>query len=35
MDCLVAISACPGASSGPVKRPIGIQIYKPLVAAPV
>ena len=35
MDCVVAISACPGASSGPVKRPIGIQIYRPLIAAPV
>jgi uncharacterized protein YcgI (DUF1989 family) len=35
MDCLVAISACPGGSSGPVRRPIGIQIYKPLIATPV
>jgi uncharacterized protein len=35
MDCLVAISACPGASSGPEKRPIGIQIYRPLIAAAV
>jgi uncharacterized protein len=33
MDCLVAISACPGASSGPDKRPIGIQIYRALIAA--
>jgi uncharacterized protein len=33
-DCIVAISACPGASSGPVKRPIGIQIYRPLIAPP-
>ncbi|HEY1362085.1 MAG TPA: urea carboxylase-associated family protein [Xanthobacteraceae bacterium] len=30
MDCIVAISACPGASSGPEKRPIGIRIYQPL-----
>jgi len=34
MDCVVAISACPGASSGPVKRPIGVRIYRPLIAAP-
>jgi uncharacterized protein len=33
-ECIVAISACPGASSGPVKRPIGIQIYRPLIAPP-
>jgi uncharacterized protein YcgI (DUF1989 family) len=33
-DCIVAISACPGASSGPVKRPIGIQIYRSRIAAP-
>ena len=33
MDCIVAISACPGASSGPTKRPIGISIYRSLVAA--
>ena len=33
-DCIVAISACPGASSGQEKRPIGIQIYRPLIAAP-
>ena len=31
MDCIVAISACPGGSSGPEKRPIGIGIYKPLL----
>ena len=31
IDCLVAISACPGASSGPVKRPIGVRIYRPLI----
>jgi uncharacterized protein YcgI (DUF1989 family) len=33
-DCIVAISACPGASSGPVKRPIGIQIYRSRIAVP-
>lgn len=33
-DCIVAISACPGASSGSVKRPIGIQIYRSRVAVP-
>ncbi len=27
MDCIVAISACPGKSSGPVLRPLGIEIY--------
>lgn len=32
IDCIVAISACPGASSGPEKRPIGIQIFRPLLA---
>jgi uncharacterized protein YcgI (DUF1989 family) len=32
-DCIVAISACPGASSGPEKRPIGIQIYRSLIPA--
>ena len=31
MDCIVAISACPGGSSGPEKGPIGIGIYKPLL----
>ena len=31
IDCIVAISACPGASSGPEKRPIGIEIYEPLL----
>jgi uncharacterized protein YcgI (DUF1989 family) len=31
LDCIVAISACPGASSGPHKRPIGIQIYRSLI----
>jgi len=30
MACIVAISACPGGSSGPEKRSIGIGIYKPL-----
>ena len=29
IDCLVAISACPGGSSGPETRPIGIRIYQP------
>ena len=33
IDCIVAISACPGASSGPQKRPIGIQIYRSLIFA--
>ncbi len=33
-DCIVGISACPGASSGPEKRPIGIQIYRSLIPAP-
>jgi uncharacterized protein YcgI (DUF1989 family) len=32
MNCIVAISACPGASSGPEKRPIGIAIYRSLLA---
>ena len=32
-DCIVAISACPGASSGSEKRPIGIQIYRPKISA--
>ena len=34
LDCIVAISACPGASSGPQKRPLGIQIYRSLIPAP-
>ena len=34
IDCLVAISACPGASSGPVKRAVGIHIYRPLIDPP-
>lgn len=33
-DCIVGISACPGASSGTDKRPIGVQIYRPLVSSP-
>jgi uncharacterized protein len=27
MDCIVAISACPGMSSGPGAHPVGIEIY--------
>lgn len=27
MDCIVAISACPGMSSGPGERPVGVEIY--------
>ena len=27
MDCLVAISACPGGSSGPVNHPLQVQIF--------
>ncbi len=29
IDCLVAISACPGRSSGPVPHRLGIQIFEP------
>ncbi len=29
MDCIVAISACPGGASGPENKPIGINIFKP------
>jgi len=32
-DCIVGISACPGASSGPDKYPIGIQIYRSKIPA--
>jgi hypothetical protein len=28
MDCLVAISACPGGCSGPHNKPIGVQVYR-------
>ena len=31
-DCIVAISACPGGSSGPDKNPIGIQVFRPKVS---
>lgn len=34
MDCVVAISACPGGSSGTEKRPVGISLYKPLFDRP-
>jgi uncharacterized protein YcgI (DUF1989 family) len=27
LSCLVAISACPGASSGPENRPLGIEVF--------
>ena len=27
MDCLVAVSACPGGSSGPQSRPLMIEIF--------
>jgi uncharacterized protein YcgI (DUF1989 family) len=27
MDCLVAISTCPGISSGPVHHPVSFEIY--------
>jgi uncharacterized protein YcgI (DUF1989 family) len=29
MTCIVAISACPGKSGGPVAHPVGIEIYDP------
>lgn len=29
--CIVALSACPGNSSGPAKGPLGVQIYQPLL----
>jgi len=32
IDCLVAISACPGRSSGPVGHGLGIQIYEAVPA---
>jgi uncharacterized protein YcgI (DUF1989 family) len=32
-DTIVGISACPGASSGPEKRPIGIQVYRSKIPA--
>ena len=31
IDCLVAISACPGGSSGPQNRPLGVKVYRPPV----
>ena len=30
IDCIVALSACPGGSTGPEKRAVGVEIYKPL-----
>jgi uncharacterized protein YcgI (DUF1989 family) len=33
LDRIAAISACPGASSGPQKRPPGIEIYRSLIRA--
>ncbi len=30
MDCLVSLSACPGRSSGPVTRRLGVEIYDPV-----
>jgi uncharacterized protein YcgI (DUF1989 family) len=32
IDCLVAVSACPGGSSGPQSRPLGIEIFSPAPA---
>jgi uncharacterized protein YcgI (DUF1989 family) len=29
IDCIVAISACPGVSSGATNHPLGLQIYRP------
>jgi uncharacterized protein YcgI (DUF1989 family) len=29
MDCLVAVSTCPGRSSGPVHHPVSFEIYQP------
>lgn len=30
MDCIVGVSACPGGSSGPEKKPLGLQVFRPL-----
>lgn len=30
MDCLVSVSACPGKSSGPKTRRLGVEIYEPV-----
>ncbi len=30
IDCIVALSACPGGSSGPQKKPLGVKIFKPM-----
>lgn len=30
MDCLVSLSACPGKSSGPKTRRLGVEIYAPV-----
>ena len=30
MDCLVSMSACPGKSSGPKTRRLGVEIYEPV-----
>ena len=32
MNCIVAISACPGGCSGPQNKPLGVEILKPQVA---
>ncbi len=29
IDCIVAVSACPGGSSGPEKMPLGLQVFHP------
>ena len=29
MDCIVAVSACPGGSSGPEKKRLGVQVFAP------
>ena len=29
IDCVVALSACPGGSSGPEKKPLGVQVFEP------
>jgi uncharacterized protein YcgI (DUF1989 family) len=29
MDCLIAVSICPGQSSGPVHHPVSFEIYQP------
>ncbi len=30
IDCIVALSACPGGSSGPDKHPLGVQVFEPV-----